>query len=247
MNFEPYNLFLDGEYWGFGWITDKYDKEFVHNRYGIDTDNVIMIKNNVLSEGEDGDYELYSDMLDFCSNADMTDNNNFYIASQLIDMESYLDYYASMIYVARCGDWPQGNVALWRSRKIGNEKYCDGKWRWMVFDLYTTSMEEELADEDTINSAMNDSPMFANLMQNDMFRNAFLDKLLLLSDSTFNVDNVDIEIKEIREILDVPIEKNIRRYYGENKNSFYLDEVESIENFFENRETYITDLVGEYR
>lgn len=247
MNFEPYNLFLDGEYWGFGWITDKYDKEFVHNRYGIDTDNVIMIKNNVLSEGEDGDYELYSDMLDFCSNADMTDNNNFCIASQLIDMESYLDYYASMIYVARCGDWPQGNVALWRSRKIGNEKYCDGKWRWMVFDLYTTSMEEELADEDTINSAMNDSPMFANLMQNDMFRTAFLDKLLLLSDSTFNVDTVNREMKEIREILDVPMEKNIRRFYGENKNSFYLDEVESIENFFENRGNYIIDLVGDYR
>ena len=247
MNYEPYNLFLDGEYWGFGWLTEKYDKEYIHNRYGVDTENVIMVKNDGLSEGEEKDYELYSDMIDFCTNADMTDNNNLYIASQLIDIESYLDYYASMIYVARCGDWPKNNVALWRSRKIGNERYCDGKWRWMVFDLYTTSMEEELIEEDTICSAINDSPMFANMMKNDMFRMAFLDKLIDLSNSTFDVDTVNIEINKIREVLDVAMEKNISRFYGDNKYPLYLEEVDSVELFFERRGDYIVNLVEEYR
>ena len=77
MDFVPYVLFLDGEYWGVYWMTEKYDREYVYYHYGVDTDNVVMIKNGSLEEGEESDYELYEAMIDFCSTSDMTDENNY--------------------------------------------------------------------------------------------------------------------------------------------------------------------------
>lgn len=247
MDFVPYVLFLDGEYWGVYWMTEKYDKEYVHYHYGVDTDNVVMIKNGSLEEGEESDYELYEAMIDFCSTSDMTDEKNYIKACELIDMDSYIDYYASLIYVSRTGDWPGGNYALWRSKKTGNGEYEDGKWRWMIFDLYNNSMEDGLVKNDTIDHVMNQSPMFCNLMKNEEFKDSFLNRLIELSETIFAPDNVEKEIDDFRNLMDIPMEQNIKRFYGDGKYNLYMDQVDSISAFFEYRGDWIPAIIEKYK
>jgi len=49
--FEPYMLFLDGEYWGFYWITEKYDETYFAHYYDVNPNNCVMIKNDQVEIG----------------------------------------------------------------------------------------------------------------------------------------------------------------------------------------------------
>lgn len=59
MNYEPYVLFLNGEYWGFYYLTEKYDVQFIEHYYGVDRgtliDDIIMIKNGSVETGVSAD------------------------------------------------------------------------------------------------------------------------------------------------------------------------------------------------
>ena len=74
-----------------------------------------------------------SKMIDFCSQSDVSIDANYKKVCELIDMNSYIDYYAVMLFIGRNGDWPSGNYALWRVKKKESSEYGDGKWRWMLF------------------------------------------------------------------------------------------------------------------
>ena len=51
----------------------------------------------------------------------------------MIDIQSYIDYYAFEIYVANC-DSISNNYAMWRTRNVKSSPYYDGKWRWILYD-----------------------------------------------------------------------------------------------------------------
>ena len=65
-HFVPYALFLNGEYWGMYWLTEKYDDTFIKKNYGVD-DEIIMIKNGGVEEGTESDITLWTDMCSFIS------------------------------------------------------------------------------------------------------------------------------------------------------------------------------------
>ena len=52
----------------------------------------------------------------FIEGSDMSVEENYEKACELIDIDSFINYYAALIYCGRCGDWPHGNFALWRTR-----------------------------------------------------------------------------------------------------------------------------------
>lgn len=247
MDFVPYIMFLDGEYWGVYWLTEKYDKEYIHYHYGIDTDNVVMVKNNEIEEGAEEDLELYTNMTGFCATEDMSDIENYKQVCELIDIDSYIDYNAALIYISRHGDWPNTNYAVWRSKNEGNGAYDDNKWRWMLFDVNSGGMLEEDIDYDSIANDMELSQMFANLMKNDEFRNRLLDRIEELSDTVFAVDKVDAEIEKFNEIMKIPMERRLRRFYGDGFEYLYNERLISIREFFLERGINMFNIVEEYR
>lgn len=247
MDFVPYVLFLNGEYWGVYWMTEKYDKEYIHYHYGVDSNNVIIVKENYLKEGESRDYEEYSKMMDFCTNSDMSIVDNYRQACELIDIDSYIDYYATMIYLCRHSDWPVGNEALWRSRKTGDGKYEDGKWRWMLFDVNWGAMDERNVAYDSIEYTMEKSPMFANMMCSNDFKNKLLNKLSELSNTIFIYRNVENKISDFRLLMDEPMLYNNKRFYGDGSDNMYLGHLEEIGNYFEKRGDNMKSIITKYR
>lgn len=244
MQFEPYVLFLNGEYWGFYWLSEKFDEEYLSYHYRVRPDDVVMIKNGEVEAGEHEDIGLYLIMQsDICQN-DMSDEENYRWACEMIDMDSYIDYYAALIYLARCGDWPSSNYALWRTRSAtdGNS-YADGKWRWMLFDCNSTCMQDVdflgtcLTEADTLSYVLESDAVFASLWQNASFRQAFTGRILQLGQTVFAPDRMEAFIADYIGAMTPILEQSWARFYGSghDKSAEFLTTMEQHRAFFEKR------------
>lgn len=214
--FEPYVLFLDGEYWGFYWLTEKFDEKYVQHYYDVPEDQVVMIKNGALECGTEEDIVLYQQMLDFFANTDLSVDSNYNKACELIDIDSFIDYYATMIYIARNSDWPHANFALWRSRDKEGQNYGDGKWRWMLFDCNSSCMRADagLIGHDTLNYVYEREPLFQSLWDNENFRTAFRERIFYIADHCFNEEQMDSFIEDYRVTMEPIMAMSWARFYN---------------------------------
>ena len=112
----PCCVFLNGEYWGFYWVAERFDRVYLADRYGVD-------KNDIVIENTD----------EFDSYADWT--------PELFDRESLIEYYASNIITAHEGDWPHMNFRIWRTASDEGSKYGDGMYRPVILDMNSSSMK----------------------------------------------------------------------------------------------------------
>ena len=247
MNYEPYVLFLNGEYWGFYYLTEKYDVEFFEKYYGVPKgkmiDDVIIIKNDKVEAGVDADwYVSYAEMKDAILNYDLSIQENYEHACQLVDIDSFIDYFAVEGYIARCGDWPDSNFALWRSRYNSGKMYEDGKWRWILFDVNSTSITESLLTHDVIGSLRSTSELFDSFCANESFKRKFSERLIELSDTIFAKENVNQKISEYVTLMDQPMKKHFSRFFGTSNEKFY-EGIEDITVFFEKRKSFVMDSI----
>ncbi len=243
MNYQPYVMFLNGEYWGVYWLCEKYDARYLEYYYGVDKDNVIMIKGGELAEGEEEDFKYYRKMVDFCSESDLTKDENYNKVCQMIDMESYIDYFAAMLYTAREGDWPFPNYACWRVKKEEDGAYGDGKWRWMVFDLNSEGFNPNL---DTIDLAMGADGMFRNLMTNATFRRQLIHRIEELEETVFEVGAMEERVDGYREFISEAMRENDRRFYNDDSLAVFDAEIEEFRSFFYKRKEYLASILNSY-
>ena len=247
MNYEPYVLFLNGEYWGFYYLTEKYDAQYIEHYYGVDKgnqiDDIIMIKNEQVEIGEVSDYYVsYAEMQAFILNNDIGYDDNFQKACELIDIQSFIDYFAIEGYIARCGDWPESNFALWRSRNISGKPYEDGKWRWMLFDVNSSSLGTSFLEDDFIAIMRADSPLFDSMCESEIFKKMFADRVLELSNTIFAEENVNKKIDEYIQLMDEPMEKHYQRFFGTSNEKFY-SVIDDIRSFFDSRKEYVIESI----
>lgn len=215
MNYEPYILFLNGEYWGFYYLTEKYDEQYLEHYYDVERDNVIIVKNGDIEVGTNEDAVLYAEMSAFVENADMTVEENYQYACELLDMQSLIEYFAAEIYIARERDWPSSNYALWRVRETGKNEYEDGKWRWLLFDVNTSAFNGNLIEHDTIAYARERNDMFGNLWNNEKFREEFKKTILNMSETIFEEELVLGKVAEYEAFMFEPVQKHHQRFFGD--------------------------------
>ena len=242
MNYEPYVLFLNGEYWGFYYLTEKYDEHYIEQYYGVDQDNVIIVKAGELETGNPEDINRYLEMTNYIETADLTVEENYEFACELLDMESLIDYFAAEIYMARLIDWPTSNYALWRTRSTSNQEYEDGKWRWMLFDLNTAAMQEESVEHDTLARVIRKSPMFKNLWSNAEFREDFCERILEMAETIFEKEQVVEKVSDYVDFMFEPVRKHHERFFGKTFEGKYPT-AESITNFALGRAAYIPEML----
>lgn len=235
MDFIPCAVFLNGEYWGIYYITENYGADYISKHYNVNPDNIIMVKANELDEGNDSDIDLYYDMKEFISYNYMFEPENYEKACDLIDIDSYIDYYAAQIYIARCADWPSSNFALWRTRKYDNSPYGDCKWRWMLYDVNYGGLELGLVDADTLENILNEDRMFYSLFQNEAFRCQFVQRIQYIGKEVYSPEQCDTFIDNYVQTMRTPLMESNRRFYM-NTNSENFDQyVENMRGFFRYR------------
>lgn len=238
-------VFIDGEYWGDYFISDYYDVNWLKNKYNLNTDNVFIYKNGEVFAGEKSDDALYYDMYYWIIGNDMSDAKNYSIACDKLDMNSYIDYIANMVYIGRRGDWPNGNYALWKTKDILNETYADGKFRYMLFDLDKGCFDIKRVDENTVEWLADKNDMFRSLYNNCDFRRQFLTRLLEIGEYTYTDAKINEEIDNYLTNKDA-IEKYYSRFYGDYySGEDFVSEVEEVRQFLLMRKEFITQYANE--
>lgn len=238
MHYEPYILFLNGEYWGFYYLTEKYDEQYLEYYYDVDPLNIVAVKKDTVEIGEETDLTFYTELCEFLENSDMTLEENYRHACELLDMESLIDYFAAEIYIARKVDWPNSNFTLWRVKNVGDREYEDGKWRWMLFDVNTSAMKSADIEHDTIAHAIKKNDIFENLWDNETFQETFAERLNEISEKVLNEEKVLEKIEEYKMLMYEPMQIYHQRFFGEAFEGSYPTE-KTIKEFAQKRAEYI--------
>lgn len=241
MNYEPYVMFLDGEYWGVYWLTERYTDAYLEHYYDVDKDNVLIVKNGVPEEESDEDWSVYISMMNYLNDTDFSASSNYASLGDVIDLQSCMDYYATEIYIARYLDWPGTNEAFWRVRDPveNGGAYEDGRWRWMLFDVNTGSFDTEHMASDTLGYAMEYSPIFHNLCQSDEFKEAFSVTLMDFANEIFSPTNTDPLISGHLDGMAETLDVHHTRFFGQDYAFRLEEEMANIKTFLENRKSYM--------
>lgn len=252
--YRPCAVFLNGEYWGMYYLSEKVNAEYIHKYYDIPESQAIVIRNWQVEEGKAEDLSKLHEDMQFIGTADLTIPENYEEVCDLIDIESTIDYFAYQMCIARCGDWlgnPQegGNVGVWKSATIvPNKPYYDGKWRWILFDSNSYSMTD--ANLDTIAYLEENCfyGVFANLMTNNEFKEQFVNKVEKMINSITEPEYVNNIIEQIKDEIRPQVLKTYVRYYdGIYTETTYEDKISSLESFFERRYDYLSDYVAKQK
>lgn len=242
MDFIPCAMFLNGEYWGMYFITEDYNATYIHDHYQVNQANVIMVKNSSLAEGRnEEDYQIYKDMLTYIEEHDMSVSENYNQACDLIDIDSYIDYYAAQIYIGRCSDWPSNNYALWRVRENDGSRYGDEKWRYMLFDVNSGGF----LSHDPLSYVLTEDSTFFALYQNENFRRQFANRLLYIGKEVFAPEKCNQFLDQYAQTLKEPIAASNMRFYMDEKNDEFEQNITNIGTFFENRYDVVWDFLAE--
>lgn len=206
----PSVVFLNGEYWGLYDITEEYTDNYIEINYGIEKENVIIVKKGEIEEGVDSDILLYEELYLYITTNDMRNEDNYRRATEMMDLQGLLDYAALCIYVDnRDSMFVDNNWSIWRTREADNmTQWSDGRWRFLIYDNeYSAGCGDigKIFDVDTISeklAGMTDSnrqknteyplvDIFAALYQNDDFRNELIITLCDLRNYNFSLENFD--------------------------------------------------------
>jgi len=178
-------------------------------------------------------------MKTFITEADMSEPENYSKACELIDIRSYIDYFATEIYIGN-RDWPGHNYACWRTREPESGLYGDGRWRWMLFDV-NLSLDIARAEEDDVSRACQEDEMFASLMNNDGFRKELYSTLLEMAEKDFAPEKMIQYTEAYKAKFESQIKANIGRFYGINEITMakFDEGLDEKEQFFTKRSDFI--------
>lgn len=245
----PCQVFMDGEYWGLYTLQERIDQGIIAEDFGVEEDNVIVIKNDTVVGKKDSYYELYEAVVDYAEENDLSIDEHYAQIGNMIDIQSYIDYYCFLIYIAAC-DTVTNNYSCWRTENTSSQEYCDGKWRWIVYDVDdSTGLRDGLTNAEVdsfLYGHMKKSPMqdvlFTSLMQNESYKYQFVSTFVEMADTVFAPENVNILIDELcNQYMEAAVISHARYNHEEFSEDDYLEKVEVIRDFFERRRPYILE------
>ncbi|MDE7286707.1 MAG: CotH kinase family protein [Lachnospiraceae bacterium] len=247
----PCVVFLNGEYWGIYNIRERYKEDYFRNHYGIGENNIWMIDSGADSIGGWDAWNDYNDMICFISENDMTDPGNYQKASELVDLQSLIDFYCIHLYIDNNDMAFDKNMALWRSIRVGEGEYEDGRWRFMLYDLdgaldgfdNNTFVDSEWWKEDF---SLMDEGIISSLLKNQDFRKQFTDTFIEIADTTFDYNTVHEELMRWKEQYEVQVIKSHQRFISSEIGTEEYDSyIEHIDKFFKERRGFIIPCLEE--
>ncbi len=130
LNARPAVLFINGEYWGPYLLQEKISAYQLGNRFGVEADQIVVIKDAAVEVGEESDIEMYEELMSY-SERDLADPDTYREFCSKMDINSMADYFAARIYIGDA-DWKQvKNDVLWRTKDASCNK---GRWQYILYD-----------------------------------------------------------------------------------------------------------------
>ncbi|MDE5558152.1 MAG: CotH kinase family protein [Ruminococcus sp.] len=249
-------VFINGEFWGRYEITERIDDDFVDAHFDVGKNNVCIIKNEKLEVGNEETLNEWSNLVCWIRSTDFSIEENYSQLCEKVDMQSFMDYVSAEIYFNNI-DWGYNNTAMWKSSVVDSTNpYADGKWRFILFDTeYCQDPYDKInppANRDSLNEFLkyNSDSFVVSLMkaamENESFREQFCRTFMDMANNNFDYLRVSELINQFSaEYHDVIVDtyKRFRSKESDEYNAekIFLDAVDSIDDFYQNRFTHIVD------
>lgn len=264
----PAVVFLNGEYWGVYVIQEDYSDNYIKNNYDIPADDVVIMEcDYIVDEGNPEDLDLYKQFIDFAKNNDLSVKENYDKINDMMDMQSFIDYYCAEIFIAN-QDWMNNNnnYRIWRSRSVTDSPYQDGKWRWMMYDTeYSLGLYKEgmTYNEDSLmyalygtndeNKATEHTVLFRSLMNNAQFRERFAVTFCDLMNANLSKDNMLNVLDEFDAVYKPVMKEQIERFgpqwiaqWMKPVTKQYDNELVSMKRFINNRQANVYKMLTKH-
>ena len=219
----PVVVYINGQYWGIHNLREKINEAYLKDNYGVNPDSVeLLMRNpedpwNVIA----GSGDHYNAMINYLKDNDITQEQHYAHIGTQMDVEEYINYQIIQIFFGG-RDWPGNNIKFWR--------YPGGthnRWRWILYDLdhmfkeYFSDIMEEATEVDCGCGWPNppwSTFLFRRLLENEDFRNTFVQRFSLFSTTHFSRERLHSIIDGMEAELLPELPRHIERWGGQKTN-----------------------------
>ena len=238
-------VYYNGKYFGLHDLRERANEYYFETHYGISHNNINLLKaNNSISAGKADDYIALMNWLN--AHSLNIDSNYAYIASK-IDIDNFINYMHMEIY-ANNRDWPGNNLKKW------NSDILHTRWKWFLYDmdfsfgnttnepkLYEKNIFEYISSESGkswINAPIH-TLLFRSLLNNQTFKNTFINRMAILLQTNFKKDSIFSSINTMMNEINNEIPRDQKRW---NLNELHMEQqLQTIQDFAQNRPVEITN------
>lgn len=215
---EKCEVFLNGEYWYSVYALEKYDRYYLEEHYGVDPENVIIVKDYYSCiEGTEEDYEEYLQLLEYAETTDLSVKENYEQLEKMMDIQSYIDYLCANIYLCNMDVSETKNNVLWKTVEEENNVYGDCRWRWMLYDVdclaWLNVDHYQVSEKAEVNSftqtmrftgkSMKEWKLYRALKENETFCEKFVQTFMDMANVNFSLENVERIFEKYDQNLDL--------------------------------------------
>jgi len=238
--YQPVLVFLNTQYWGLYNMRERSNKDYMAANHGENPDSLDVIHN--IGEVQQGTGTDYWNMCNYIINNDISQQSNYDSVKNILDIENYVDYMSTEIYYNNgdwLGDWTN-NIKLWKSQ------HKNAKWRYLLVDmdfglgLYGSSFSDNRLLMAVYPSSSNIySSMFANILQNQVFDNYFINRFADLINTKFHPNNLLKQIQSFRDRIAPEMPRELLKYTGNpDLSDWYYNRIGLISDFVQNRPNF---------
>jgi hypothetical protein len=210
--YRPVVVFLNSKYWGLYDLREKIDDDFLAANHGVKKKDIDLLEANALEkEGSNKDYLA---LIDFIKNHDLQDDQNYLQAAEQIDIENFIDYVITELYIANT-DWPSHNIRFWHAKGSYH------KWRWIVYDsdlsfenYQENTVERMLKFKGKGDGSLYISFLFREFMKNQQFRTEFMNLVDYHLTHTFQSDRVIETINTLSKSIEPEMPNHLKKWGG---------------------------------
>lgn len=162
--YTPCQVFLNGEYWGMYYLMEKYSSEYLAGHYDVAPDNTLLVKDTrYVENGSPQDIARYKELRTFLAEQNLADPDVYQELLTKMDMQSFIDWMCTNIYIANTDTKPLGgNVLTWQTLTPENDAedfrrqfvltfldMANESFRWEHVKALLENLEEQHAWADT--------------------------------------------------------------------------------------------------
>jgi len=234
--YKPAVVYLNGEYWGIHNIREKVNEHFIESNHpATNSNNIDLLEaDNLVVHGSTDNYSSFISEL---GSVDMNNEEDYSRITDLVDMDNYIDYWASQIYYANT-DWPGNNIKYWRDRSK------NGKWRWVMYDTDFGFGWAENVNHNTLEFALQPNGCcwpnpswstftFRRMINSDVFVQKFVNRISDLMNTSFDSEYVNYVIDSLASNISTEMPRHIERWGGSMDN--WEGNINGMKNFANNR------------
>ncbi|NNK79851.1 MAG: T9SS type A sorting domain-containing protein, partial [Flavobacteriales bacterium] len=238
-------VFINGEYWGIHNIRERIDEHYLSQNHNVDPDSVNLI--SLSGEEEEGTAIDFKELLNYVQTSDLSQQEAYEEVLDELDMDNFIDYFIAQLYFANF-DWPFVNIRYWKSQAD------EARWRWIFHDCDRCMLEHEFDHLDNFiqqTSLLETEPewatiLFNELLDNDGFRNEFVQRFIFHLSTTFQADRVLSKIDQLEDIYEPLMAEHNNRWNYPGSVNFWQASVDEMRAFVIRRPAVMTQQLLDY-